>query len=57
MTIVPGKEVLKALREHLQKVYGVSLTDSKIIDAFHKDEIPGDITQLVNELERFRTSA
>jgi energy-coupling factor transporter ATP-binding protein EcfA2 len=29
MTIVPGKEVLKALREHLQRVYGLSLTDAK----------------------------
>jgi len=57
MTIVPGKEVLKALREHLQKVYGVSLTDARIVDAFHKDEVPGDIQQLVNALELFRTSA
>jgi hypothetical protein len=57
MTIVPGKEVLKALREHLQKVYGVSLTDARIVDAFHKDEVPGNIQQLVNAIELFRTSA
>jgi Zn-dependent oligopeptidase len=57
MTIVPGKEVLKALREHLQRVYGLSLTDAKIVDAFHKDEVPRDIKQLVNALELFRPSA
>jgi hypothetical protein len=57
MTIVPGKEVLKALREHLQGVCGLSLTDARIVDAFHKDEVPRDIKQLVNALELFRTNA
>jgi len=56
MTIVPGKDVLKVLREHLQRVYGLSLTDARIVDAFHKDEVPNNMQQLVNALELFRTS-
>lgn len=57
MTIVPGKDVLKALRAYLQKVCGLSLTDARIVDAFHKDEVPNDMKQLINALEQFRISA
>ncbi|MBI2429311.1 MAG: AAA family ATPase [Ignavibacteriales bacterium] len=52
--IVPGKVVLSALRTNIQELYGVSLTDYKIIDEFSLDEIPNDLLTLISNLESFR---
>lgn len=54
MTIVPGKEILKVFREKIQQSSGISLTDARIIEAFHQDEVPNDMKQLIMELESFR---
>lgn len=55
MEVVPGKEILAALRQRIQADFSVTLTDNRIIDAFHKDEIPEDIISLLNALEQFRS--
>jgi energy-coupling factor transporter ATP-binding protein EcfA2 len=55
MEIVPGKEVLRDFRSEIQRIYGVSITDNKIIDEFKKNEIPNDILLLLEVLEEFRT--
>lgn len=55
LTIVSGKEILKALRTEIEALYGVNLTDIKIIDEFKKDEIPIDLISLINSLEAIRT--
>jgi hypothetical protein len=52
---VPGKLVLKQLRDELQKIYSVSLTDFKIIDEFTTKEIPEDLRDLLFKIENFRT--
>jgi predicted ATP-dependent endonuclease of OLD family len=57
LTIVPGKEVLSKLRNLIQSDYGVSLTDARIIDAMHRDEIPFDLQILLSKLDEFRESA
>jgi energy-coupling factor transporter ATP-binding protein EcfA2 len=57
LTIVPGKEVLRTLRAHLQEHHGVSLTDARIVDAIHRDEIPEDLKDLLRSVDAFRTSA
>ena len=54
LEIVPGKDVLKDVREHLSARYSISLTDFRIIDEFREDEIPGDLARLLAELEEFR---
>jgi len=56
LTIVPGKEVLRALRDHLQEHFGVSMTDARIVDAFHRDEIPEDLKILLRAVDTFRTT-
>lgn len=56
MMIVPGKTLLRMVREDVQKKYKVNLTNTTIIDAFHKDEIPQDIEDLVTALEDLRTT-
>lgn len=54
--IVPGKEVLHSLRYHLQETLGVSLTNTRIIDAMHRDEVPHDLQDLLRALDTFRKS-
>ncbi|AIQ13396.1 ATP-dependent nuclease [Paenibacillus durus] len=55
MDLVPGKIVLKLLRDELQRIYMVSLTDFKIIDEFTTREIPEDLRDLLFRIEEFRT--
>lgn len=52
--IVPGKTVLRALREAIQADIGVNLTDVQIIDEFAPTEVPSDLIALLNRLETFR---
>jgi energy-coupling factor transporter ATP-binding protein EcfA2 len=56
MEIVPGKEVLRDLREYLQASYSANLTDAKIIDEFRRNEIPSDMLALLQLLEDYRFS-
>ena len=54
MEIVPGKEMLSAVRDEFQRAYGITLTDFRILDSYRVDEIPEDFKRLVNLLEEFR---
>lgn len=54
MTIVPGKIVLKQLREAIQNDYQVNMTDVQIIDEFKRDEISDDLVDLILKIEEFR---
>lgn len=56
LEIVSGKDVLKDLREQLSARYSISLTDFRIIDEFHEDEIPEDLAQFLAALEEFRVT-
>jgi predicted ATPase len=55
MEIVPGKSVLRELRSRLAELYGVTLTDHKIVSEFQKDEVPADMLELLQGLEGFRS--
>ncbi|WP_185244667.1 ATP-dependent nuclease [Citrifermentans bremense] len=54
LVLLPGKEVLRMLRDQIQSLLGISLTDSRIIEAMHKDEIAPDLVELLESLEDFR---
>jgi len=56
MEIVPGKVVLRKLREKVQNDYSVNLTDNKIIDEIGQQEIPADLRTLLDKLEKYRCS-
>lgn len=56
MEIVSGKKTLKMLRDEVQNLYCVNLTDIKIIDEFTLNEIPNDLVRLIERLEVFRNS-
>ncbi len=55
VTLVPGKEVLGLFRQRLQTMLGISITDSRIVEAMHKDDIPTDLQRLLQALDNFRT--
>lgn len=52
--LVPGKTILRALREVIQRDTGVNMTDVQIIDEFKPNEIPADLRNIIERLERFR---
>ncbi|WBV43790.1 ATP-dependent endonuclease [Pseudoroseomonas cervicalis] len=56
LKISPGKEVLGLLRVYLQEKFGISLTEAKIIESMHLEEIPKDLTDMLDSLEYFRNS-
>lgn len=54
LTMLPGKVVLRMFREYIQRLIEVSLTDAKIVEAMHKDEVPDDLQRLLTNMERYR---
>jgi len=57
LKVVPGKEALRRLRERVATEYGVTLTESRIIDAMRPDEIPDDLKSLLSQLDEYRRLA
>ncbi|MFO0812652.1 MAG: AAA family ATPase [Gemmatales bacterium] len=53
MLLVPGKEALSAVNQQLQKDYGVSITPTAIIEAMRVDEVPSEMTVLIETIEQF----
>lgn len=54
LEIVPGKKVLRAVRRKVKEVHGVNLTDWMIMDCYKAEEVPEDLVNLLEELNRFR---
>ena len=54
LEIVPGKDVLKAIRDRFQKSYGATLTDWRIVDCYRPEEVPRDLVALLRQLDTFR---
>lgn len=52
--IAPGKDTLKALRERLSALHGITLTDAQVLGAMKPSDVPADMVQLVDGIERFR---
>jgi hypothetical protein len=55
LEIVPGKEILGALRERVKAKTGITLTDNRILAAVNKEDVPIDMASIVRTLEDFRT--
>jgi len=52
--LIPGKEFLSQVNQYLQERYRVTLTATTIIAAISPHEVPDEIQQLIDQLERFR---
>lgn len=53
-TIAPGKELLSQLNRRLQQECSVTITPTAIISAMEQDEVPDEISNLLNQLDLFR---
>lgn len=51
--LIPGKEALSCINKSIQEKFGVNVTPSSIIDAMHKDEIPDEMTKLIEQMVIF----
>jgi energy-coupling factor transporter ATP-binding protein EcfA2 len=54
LEIVPGKELLRNLRDHIETEYGVILSDYRIVHEFSKEEMPAELMSLLERLDDFR---
>lgn len=54
MEIVPGKVVLRSLRDRLQQQYSITVTDIRIIDGFREGEVPDDLRSLLHSVDAYR---
>jgi energy-coupling factor transporter ATP-binding protein EcfA2 len=52
--MVPGKEVLRIVRDEIQVKYAVTLTNYRIIESLRRGEVPSDLVTLLTQLEDFR---
>ena len=53
LALVPGKDAMSRLNEHLQKKYGITVTPTAIVDAMAVGEVPNEVKELVCSLDSF----
>ncbi len=56
LKVIPGKDAISHVNQHLQSQYGVSVTTTAIVDAMLVDEIHEDMKGLINDLSKFASS-
>jgi len=56
LEVIPGKEAISAINQHLQEQYGVSITPTAIINAMHLNEIPAEMKTLIQNISQFASS-
>ena len=54
LEIVPGKSILRTVRDRFQQSHGITLTDWRIIDCYKAAEVPQDLARLLQQLDAFR---
>jgi hypothetical protein len=54
MKIIPGKKVLSALRQNIQDKYGVSLSETRLIEAITIQNAPEGILDILQVIEQYR---
>lgn len=53
LELVPAKDAVSAINQHMQESYGVSVTAAGIIDEMRGDEIPSEMRDLLGRLAEF----
>lgn len=54
LCIVPGKQVFSSLNKYLQESYKITLTFSQVIDGFSPENVPDEISGLIESIDLFR---
>ena len=52
--LVPGKKVFALLNNYLQDRYQITITLSQLIDCFELEDIPDELSELIEKIECFR---
>lgn len=52
--LVPGKKVFALLNNYLQEKYQITVTLSQLIDCFELEDIPNELSELIDKIESFR---
>lgn len=50
----PGKQVFSSLNKYLQENYKITLTFSQVIDGFSSENVPDEISGLIESIDLFR---
>jgi hypothetical protein len=53
LAMMPAKEALSRVNQHLQEHYAVAVTATNVIDAMRDEEIPNEMRELLNGLAAF----
>lgn len=53
--IVPGKIALQAFRARAAEIYGVTLTDARLLSVCTRADVPNDMQELLRNLNQFRS--
>lgn len=54
LKIIPGKEFLTALNEHLQNEHKITITTTNIINGLQKTDISNELLELIEKIEMLR---
>ena len=53
ISLIPGKDALGIINQHLQAIYRISITAGSIINAMHASEVAPEMRQLIDDLTNF----
>lgn len=53
ISLIPGKDALGIINQHLQATYRISITAGSIINAMHASEVAPEMRQLIDDLTNF----
>ena len=56
LALLPGSQAVRRLRDRIEQLTGIALTESQIVDAIQPEEVPPDLRSLLSSLDRFRLS-
>jgi hypothetical protein len=56
LEMIPGKEALAAVNQHLQEQYGISITPTAILDAMTATEVAEEMQSLIRDISGFASS-
>lgn len=56
LEVIPGKEALSEINQHLQEKYKVTITISTIVDSMKISEIPAEMGELIHDIAGFAST-
>jgi len=54
LKLIHGKDFLASLNTYLQDTYKITVTNSNIINSIEKNQVPAEMWEIINKIEKFR---